>query len=159
MGHSPAGGGSTPGSGPRIGRSSFGGPLVQGLVHLHRTLGYALVFLALANVAGALSVRHSAAHVGRIVGRSVRFGVLLGGRFVLLIGAGLFVAEGLPWSEWWLWVTVVLWAVVELAARRMIFPETELLELGSGTLRPVVVGTTIQLLAIVGIFVLMKVRS
>ena len=133
--------------------------MVQGLVHLHRTLGYALMFLALANVAGALSVRQSPAHVGRAVGRSVRFGVLLGGRLVLLIGAGLFVAEGLPASEWWLWVTIVLWAVVEIAARQMIFPETELLELGSGTLRPLVVGTTIQLLAIVGIFVLMTVRS
>jgi hypothetical protein len=85
--------------------------------------------------------------------------VLLGGRLVLLMGAVLFAVERLPWSLWWLWVTVVLWAVVELAARRMIFPETELLELGSGTLRPIVVGTTIQLLAIVGIFVLMTVRS
>jgi hypothetical protein len=102
-------------------------------------------------------VRHSAAHVGRVVGRSVRFGVLLGGRLVLLVGAVLFVAQGLGGSSWWLWVTVVLWAVVELAARRMIFPETELLELGSGTLRPVVVGTTLQLVAIVGIFVVMKV--
>ena len=107
--------------------------MVQGLVHLHRTLGYALMFLALANVAGALSVRHSPAHVGRVVGRSVRFGVLLGGRVVLLMGALLFVAERL-------------------------FPETELLELGSGTLRPVVLGTTVQLLAIVGIFVVMMVR-
>ena len=132
--------------------------MVQGLVHLHRTLGYALMFLALANVAGALSVRQSPAHVGRLVARSVRFGVLLGGRIVLVVGAGLFAAERLPWSEWWLWVTVVLWAVVELAARRMIFPETELLELGSGTLRPIVVGTTLQLVAIVGIFVLMMVR-
>ena len=132
--------------------------MVQGLVHLHRTLGYALLFLALANVAGALSVRQSPAHVGRIVGRSVRFGVLLGGRVVFLLGAALFLAERLPWSAWWLWFTVVLWAVVELAARRMIFPETELLELGSGTLRPVVVGTTIQLVAIVGIFVVMTVR-
>jgi hypothetical protein len=132
--------------------------LVQGLVHLHRTLGYALMFLALANVAGALSVRHSPAHVARVVGRSVRFGVLLGGRIVLLMGVVLFVVQSVPWSAWWMWVTVVLWAVVELAARRMIFPETELLALGSGTLRPVVVGTTIQLLAIVGIFVVMTVR-
>jgi hypothetical protein len=132
--------------------------LVQGLVHLHRTLGYALMFLALANVAGALSVRHSPAHVGRIVARSVRFGVLLGGRIVLLAGVALFLAQQMPWTEWWMWATVVLWAVVEISARRMIFPETELLELGSGTLRPVVIGTTIQLVAIVGIFVLMTVR-
>ncbi len=116
------------------------------------------MFLALANVAGALSVRHSPAQVGRVVARSVRFGVLLGGRLVLLAGAVLFVVERLPWSEWWAWVTVVLWAAVELSARRMIFPETELLELGSGSLRPVVVGTSIQLVAIVAIFVLMKVR-
>ena len=132
--------------------------MVQGLADLHRMLGYALMFLALANVAGALSVRHSPADVGRMVGRSVRFGVLLGGRFVVLAGAALFVLQRLPWSGWWMWVTVVLWAVVELSARRMIFPETELLELGSGTLRPVVIGTTVQLVAIVGIFVLMKVR-
>jgi hypothetical protein len=132
--------------------------LVQGLDHLHRTLGYALMFLALANVAAALSVRHSPAQVGRTVARSVRFGVLFGGRFVLLAGVALVVLQRLPWSEWWMWVTIVLWAVVEVSARRMIFPETELLGLGSGTLRPVVVGTTIQLVAIVGIFLLMKVQ-
>jgi hypothetical protein len=132
--------------------------LVEGFIHLHRTLGYALTFLALANVAAALSVRHSPAYVARAVARSVRFGVLLGGRFVLLAGVAVFALQRLPWSEWWAWVTLVLWTAVEVSARRMILPEAELLELGSGTLRPVVLGTAIQLVAIVGIFVLMKVR-
>jgi hypothetical protein len=132
--------------------------LVQGLIHIHRSLGYALLFLALANVAGALSVRQSPAQVARVVVRSVRWGVLGGGRLALVVGAILFYVQSVPWSSWWAWASIGLWGPVEVVARRMIYPEVELLELGSGSLRPVVIGTSLQLVTIAAIFVLMVVQ-
>src|SRR3982751_1309490 len=96
MGHSPRGGGALEAMRPPIvGETTRGGPLVQGLIHLHRTLGYALLFLALANVAAALSVRQSPAQVAKVVGRSVRYGILMGGRFVVLTGVIAFALDRL----------------------------------------------------------------
>lgn len=133
--------------------------MLTGLFHLHRTLAYLVFLIALINVVLVLSRGRTDAKMARLIGLLASVGLRMGGGLTVLLGIGLWAAGGAwPLATPWLWVSLCLWAPVEILNKRMLLPETQLVvDGGQGTAR-MVVGAIGQLLCIAMIFGLMSAR-
>jgi heme A synthase len=133
--------------------------VLTGLFHLHRTLAYLVFLVALINVVLVLSRGRSDPKTARLISMLARFGLRMGGGLTVLLGVGLWSAGAVwPLATPWLWISLCLWAPVEILNKRMVLPETQLVvDGGQGTAR-MWMGAIGQLLCIAVIFGLMSAR-
>lgn len=127
-----------------------------GLQHLHRTLGYLVFFLSLANVVLALTKARTDARAARLMDQVHRFGLLMAGRLNVVIGIATLAVVGWPWMTWWAWAGLLLWAPVEVVNKRLIAPELAIARDGGTASTRLVAGAAIELVVIVAIFGLMS---
>lgn len=133
--------------------------MLTGLFHLHRTLAYLVFLIALINVVLVLSRGRSDPKTARLVGLLGRFGLRMGGGLTVLLGLSVW-SLGDTWSLGtpWLWISLGLWAPVEILNQRMLLPETQLVQDGGQGTARMVMGAIGQLLCIAAIFGLMSAR-
>ena len=128
--------------------------MLTGLMHLHKTLGYLVGIAAVLQLVFALAGGASRPERARLTRKVGRFGMLMSGRFTVLIGLYLWMATSYGAATSWIWVSLVLWCVVEGLGVRVVKPALVAVEEGKGML----LGVVGQLLCIVAITGLMTVR-
>jgi hypothetical protein len=91
-------------------------------------------------------------------------GLIWGGRITVLLGLLLFgasIANSIPpyhLGTWWIWVSVLLWAPVEILGKRLVTPEIQAVTEGGAASSRLIAGAFGQLALIVVIFGLMSAR-
>ena len=90
--------------------------------------------------------------------------ILWGGRGNLLIGMSMWV-QRINGSEqetflttWWAWSAIILWAPIEILAKRMVKPDLQYMADGGQASNKLVIGTGVQLLLIAIIFGMMHAK-
>ena len=137
-------------------------PLVA-FAHSHSSLAYLIFFAALMNLFLGLTAMTSkqSSFVHTPLKWSHRV-LLWGGRLNLLIGA-VYWASG-PWidfpitTQWWVFLSVLLWGPIEVMSKRFVGPEMEYMADGGKPGRRLTMGIGIQLLCITLIFGMMSAK-
>ncbi len=130
-----------------------------GLLHLHRTLAYAIFLIALVNLVIALSKGRTDAGMAGVLHWTHKGGVMMAGRLTLVVGIVLFAVLGTyPLTSLWMWSGILLWAPIEIVSKRFVQPEIDLVKDGGSGSSRLVIGTAIELVCIVLIFGLMTAR-
>jgi len=106
----------------------------------------------------ALSKARTDARVAMALHWSHRLGVLMAGRFTVLLGFALWALTGRSMATWWLWLSILLWGPVEAVGVRLVRTEVELVRAGGIGSSRMTMGTAIQLICIVVIFGLMSAK-
>ena len=128
---------------------------------LHMVLGNTIFFAAVCNMILALSVARSDATMARVMKWSHSVGVVWAGRLVILMGIGMVMrfkgvylssAMGFAWQGW---VSILLWAPVEIMAKRMVRPDLDVVMDGGDASSRLAMGSGIQLLVVTVIIGLM----
>ncbi|NOY24872.1 MAG: hypothetical protein GXP62_03280 [Oligoflexia bacterium] len=130
-----------------------------GLLHLHRTLGYAVFFVALIDLVLVLTRARADPRAASALDRVHKFGFMMPGRLNLLLGVVLLVL--IPTSDltsWWAWAGLALWVPIEIINKRLMGPEIALAKDGGTASNRLTLGATLELLIIVTIFGLMTAR-
>jgi hypothetical protein len=124
----------------------------------HKYLGYLLLVLPMLQLVLVLAGARKREGPARLVKKISSDGYNIVGVIVILLGLGLWHGRGYPISAVFLWLSLLLWLPVAIAAKRMVLPECEVALGGGEGSAKLLVGTLVQLLCIVTIFVLMTVR-
>lgn len=130
----------------------------EGLLHGHKGLAYLICLLALVSFALALTAARKNRSAAAALSNIGRFGVLMPGRINLVLGLGLWMMRGWPPLTPWLIGSLLLWGPVEVVWSRFVAPELARVRAGGQGSGRMIVGTLLQLLAIVAIFALMMVK-
>jgi hypothetical protein len=129
-----------------------------GLIHLHKSLAHLLVFAALLSMILAVAGAGKKAKLANIMAKNHKFGVLMLGRLIYVAGLGTAMMGGHSFFQPWVLAGLLLWAPVEIAAKRLISPELEdVVDGGVGSSR-LMMGAALQLVIIVLIYGLMQMR-
>jgi len=129
-----------------------------GLIHLHKSLAHLLVFSALLSMILAVAGAGKKATLANIMAKNHKFGVLMLGRLIYVAGLATAMMGGHSFLQPWVLAGLLLWAVVEVSAKRMIIPELEgVVDGGVGSAR-LMVGAALQLIVIVLVYGLMQMR-
>lgn len=133
--------------------------MLIGLLHLHRTLGYLLFFVALLNLVVVITKGRTDPRAAKALRYMHSFGLLAVGRLNLVVGIALWAVSP-QWSlaTWWAWAGLVLWGPIEAVSKRMVQPEIALVQDGGSGSSQLVLGTAIELVCVVTIFGLMSAR-
>ena len=128
---------------------------------LHMYLGYAIFLAAVCNMGMALSVARSDASMARVMHWTHSVGILWLGRLELLVGIGMvarfrdvYLSSAMDYT-WQGWAAILLWAPVEIMAKRKIKPDLDVIQDGGQASSNLAIGAGIQLLAVTAIFGLM----
>ena len=131
-------------------------------MHTHKTLAYLLFLLALLGPGLILAGAQSNPNLAKWAGYVHNFGVLMLGRLNivlgLVLGLWLFQPIMLSLGGWWMWITILLWAPVEIVGKRMVKAELQVVQDGGEASGALIGGAVIQLLVVVIIFGLMSAR-
>lgn len=128
-------------------------------MHLHRTLAYAVFFLALVQLVLVLTKARTDAKFARALDLVHRFGFLMAGRINLVLGLVLWqMSEHWTLGTWWIWVSLLLWGPIEAVSKRLVAPELSLVQDGGNASGRLLMGTAIELFCVVAIFGLMSAR-
>ena len=129
--------------------------------NLHKFLGYTVFLVAVFNMGMVMTSARSEATMARIVGWAHSIGLIWLGRLGLLVGIGMIMrhrdlylssAFGYAWPAW---VSLLLWGLVEVMAKRKIKPELQVVQDGGEASSQLVKGAGVQLLVMTIIFGLM----
>ncbi len=132
--------------------------MLTGMQHLHQSMAY-LVFLAA--ILGLVMVVAGASRkpkLARVTNLLHRFGLLMLGRLVLLLGIGLVIPLGYSYATMWVWLSILLWVPVEITGKRFVKAELATVMGGDSATNKLMMGAAIQLVCVVAIFGLMSVR-
>ena len=129
-----------------------------GLIHLHKSLAHLLVLAALLSMILAVAGAGKKATLANIMAKNHKFGVLMLGRLIYVAGLGTAILGGHSFLQPWVLAGLLLWAPVEIAAKRMISPELDGVVDGGAGSSKLMVGSAIQLVVIVLIYGLMQMR-
>ena len=132
--------------------------MAVGLNHLHTNLAHLLVLFALLNMVLAVLGAGQKPALASIMTKSHRFGVMMLGRLIYVAGLGLAMVAGHSFLQPWILAGVLLWGVVEVAAKR--FVASELDAAGEGVIgsSKLILGSALQLGAIVAVYGLMQMK-
>ena len=129
-----------------------------GMNHLHTNLAHLLVLCALVGVVLAVLGASRKPGLAALMDKNHTFGVLMLGRLIYVAGFGLAMATGHSFLQPWILAGILLWGVVEVAAKRLIKPEVEaVIEGGVGSYK-LLSGAALQLLVIVTVYGLMQMK-
>jgi hypothetical protein len=123
-----------------------------GLAHSHKYLAYLVLASALLGLILALAGAATKPGLGAVLARIHRFGLLLAGRFVFVFGLGITMMGGHSMLQGWLIAGILGWAVVEIAAKRMVKPALN--DEGGNLLA----GTALQFISVLVVFGLMQMK-
>ena len=132
-----------------------------GLLHSHSGLAYIVFLAALLNLFFTLASGSLGKNSVILLTWTHRI-LLWGGRLNLLIGVIYwavspknFINASLA-PQWWILVSILLWAPIEVMAKRFVVPELDLLEAGASKSKKLTIGVVVQLICIICIFGLMS---
>lgn len=129
-----------------------------GLIHLHKSLAHLLVLAALLSMILAVAGAGKKASLANIMGKTHKFGVLMLGRLIYVAGLATAMVGGHSFLQLWILAGLLMWAIVEVSAKRMVSPELEgVVDGGVGSSR-LMLGAALQLVVIVVIYGLMQMR-
>ena len=129
-----------------------------GLIHLHKSLAHLLVLSALLGMILAVMGAGKKAALANAMAKNHKFGVLMLGRLIYVAGLGTAILGGHSFFQPWVLAGLLLWAVVEVSAKRMIVPELDGVVDGGVGSSKLMAGAAIQLFTIVLIYGLMQMR-
>lgn len=132
--------------------------MLIGLLHLHRTLGYLVFFVALVNLVLVITKGRTDPRAAKVLHYLHAVGLMGAGRLNLVIGIGLLLVGSWPATTWWAWAGLVLWGPVEAVSKRLVKPEVALVQDGGAGSSRMVMGAAIELVCIIAIFGLMSAR-
>ena len=129
--------------------------------NLHKFLGYTVFLVAVFDMGMVMTSARTEAMMARIVGWAHNIGLIWLGRLEILVGIGMLMrsrevyldsALGYAWPAW---VSLLLWGLVEVMAKRKIKPELQVVQDGGKASSHLVKGAGVQLLVVTVIFGLM----
>ena len=133
--------------------------MLTGLIHGHKSIAYLLFLVALVDLVLALTRGRTHAPTARLLRFVHGIGLMGLGRLTLVLGlVMLFVHPAYGPGTWWAWSGVVLWGPIEVAAKRLVKPELQVVADGGQASGRLVLGTLIQLVCITVVFGLMSAR-
>ena len=133
--------------------------MLIGLLHAHRTLAYGVFLVALGNLLLVLWGGRSNPKVAAAIGALARYGLRMGGGLTIVLGAALWaVQSSYPLGTWWIWVSILLWAPVDILGGRIVLPEVALVRDGGQATARLTLAVLGQLLCVTAIFGLMSTR-
>lgn len=129
------------------------------LVHLHRSLGYVVFLVAIANIVLVLTRARTEGRAASVLHWCHDYGLLWVGRVNLAVGVALvwFLPE---WggSTWWAWASAILWGPVEGVGNALVKREVRAVRAGGMASGRLMLGVLVELIAVVVIFGLMSTR-
>ncbi len=134
------------------------------LLESHRGLAYLVFLVSLVDVVLVLTKARTDARSASMLRWVHTLGLVWGGRITVLLGLFLFgasIANAIPpyhLGTWWIWVSVLLWAPVEILGKRLGTPEIQAVIEGGAASSRLIAGAFGQLALIVVIFGLMSAR-
>ena len=100
--------------------------MLEGMHHLHKHLGYLIFGLLFLQVVLVLVGGVKKEGTRRALDILQTVSIRIVGPVILLAGIYLWHAlEIYPLTTWWLWVSLLLWAPMEIVGKRMIRPALE----------------------------------
>lgn len=131
--------------------------MLDGLLHLHRTLAYLVFLVVLGNLLLVLWGGRTNPRIGAAIGALARYGLRMGGGLTVVLGATLWAAQGTyPLGTPWIWASLLLWVPVELLTGRFVLPEVALVKDGGQATARLTLGVLAQLVCVAAIFGLMS---
>ncbi len=132
--------------------------MITGFLHLHKALAYLMFLVALADVILALTAARSDPRAANVLRWAHTLGLLMAGRVSLVVGLTLWVQLPYGVGTPWIWLSLLLWGPIEVAAKRLVAPELKAVADGGTASGRLLGGVGIELLCVVLIFGLMSVR-
>jgi hypothetical protein len=134
-----------------------------GMQHSHKGLGYLLLVVALLNLALSLSAAKNPATFAKFM-RLCHHIYLFGGRFTLILGTGmLFSNPGVQAQNfvgyWWVFLSILLWGVAEVTAKRLVKTELNDVVEGVPPSKNLLIGFSVELIVLILIFLCMIYRT
>ena len=129
-----------------------------GLIHLHKSLAHLLVLASLLSMILAVAGAGKKASLANIMAKVNKFGVLMLGRLIYVAGLAVTIVGGYPILQLWLLSGLLLWGVVEVAAKRLVAPELDGVVDGGPGSGKLLAGAAIQLVVIVLVYGFMQMR-
>ena len=139
------------------------GKMITGIFHSHSGLAHLIFVMALVNTAFALSASNNRIPIATIMKWGHRI-VLFGGRLNLFVGmAWLFLGPQFHsrslLSFWWVLASFLLWGGVEVAAKRMVKADLNVVLVGGTPSKSLFWGFVVQLILILGIYAMMSIKA
>jgi len=131
-----------------------------GLLHSHSGLAYLIFLAALVNLVLALTPSKNSPAMAKVIGILHQV-ILWGGRVNLLIGTTMWIQYHFsrPFLDmWWGWSALLLWAPVEIMAKRLVQPDLKYMSDGGQSSKKLLLGTGLQLVVVALIFGMMHAR-
>lgn len=132
--------------------------MLIGLLHSHKALAYLIFLVALLNLVLILARARTDADTAKIAHYVHTFGLLMLGRLNIVLGIVLWALLSYPLTTWWMWVSILLWVPAEIAGKRMVKAELQIVRDGGAASGRLTGGAAIELLCVVLIFGLMSAR-
>ena len=128
-----------------------------GLLHSHTGLAYIIFIAALVNLVLALTKSSNGKGIASVIS-IFHLIILWCGRISILIGILMWFRRfsEVPFlNMWWAWSALILWAPIEIMAKRLVIPDLSYMKEGGQSSNKLVLGTGLQLLLIAIIFGIM----
>ena len=131
---------------------------LTGMMHGHKHLGYLLALLPIIQLILIFAGATKKPGLAKAVRLIAKIGYNALGGIVILLGLALWFTLGYGLTTGFAWLGLVLWAPVAVTAKRMVVPHCEAVMNGDTGEGKMMVGTIVQLVAIVTIVGLMTVK-
>ena len=125
-----------------------------GLLHSHTGLAYIIFIAALVNLVLALAKSSNGKGIAGVIS-VFHMTILWCGRLGIGIGVGMWFRRfsEVPFLDlWWAWSALLLWAPIEIVAKRLVLPDLSYMKEGGQASSKLVLGTGLQLLLVAIIF-------
>jgi hypothetical protein len=132
--------------------------MLTGLRHLHETMAYLVFLSAIVSVALTVAGAGAKPNLAKVVSMTSRFGLLMLGRLVVVVGLGMAIAIGHSFAATWIWLSLILWVPVEISGKRLVRPEIAAVMDGDSATNKLAAGVVVQLICVAAIFALMSIR-
>lgn len=129
----------------------------EGMHHLHKHLGYLIFGLLFLQLVLAASGGGKKEGTRRVLDILQTLSLRIVGPVVLLAGLYMWHALEYPLTTWWLALSLVLWAPMEIVGKRMVRPALEDPSVGEGS--QLVIGAALQLGIITAIIAVMSANA
>jgi hypothetical protein len=131
-----------------------------GLLHSHSGLAYIIFIAALVNLVLALTKSNNGKGIAGVM-KILHMVILMCGRVSIFIGIVMWFrrfSEVSFLNMWWAWSAILLWAPIEILAKRMVAPDLSYMKDGGQSSKNLVIGTGIQLVLVAVIFGMMHAK-